>query len=242
MSLAAKHIVITRPAHQSATIKRLLEEQQARVTLFPVIGIRSNSVDLTHVKHADWLIFISANAVKYGLKQLKTSDLQGKTIAAIGKKTAEALEKSGIAVDVVPQDNFNTENFLMLNATKLVSNQRILIFRGNGGRELLADTLRQRGAIVDYAEVYQRYCPSYENHQLISQDIDILVITSSEGLYNLYAIIKEDWIRDIPLLLASPRIKHAAKELGHKGKIITASNPSDAVVYHRLLDWAKDNN
>ena len=244
--LTGKHIVITRPIPQAKQIKQWLEQQQANVKLFPLIEIQATKdQDLSHAKQVDWLIFISANAVEYGLKQLALAkvDLSGKTIAAIGKKTANKLKQAGIAIDVVPKDTFNTERFLELAATQSVKDQRILICRGNGGRERLAKVLRQRGAIVEYAEVYRRICPIQNTQDLKyrwqQQHLDMVVITSSEGLHNLYSMSKGDWIKELPLLLGSQRMKVAAMDLGHRGKIIMSENPSDEAVLNRLIRWAE---
>lgn len=245
--LAEKHIVITRPAHQSAHIKQCLENYGANITLFPVIEIQAiSTVTIPSIEDADWLIFISPNAVEYGLKRIRsiaTCKLSSKTIAAIGKKTAKQLKQHRINADIVPQNGFNTESFLELAKTQAIKGKQILIFRGKGGRELLAKTLQQRGANVEYAEVYRRICPQQNRDKLKSQWqqqlIDMIVITSSEGLYNLYTIIQQEWIKYVPLLLGSQRMKIAAMELGHQGKIIMATNPSDEAVLNRLLDWVK---
>ena len=245
--LAGKHIVITRPAHQSAHIKQCLQNYGANITLLPVIEIQAiNTITIQNIDDVDWLIFISPNAVKYGLKQVDLKAVLKRSntlIAAIGRKTAKALEQHQINADIVPQSSFNTESFLELAETKAIEGKQILIFRGEGGRELLAKTLQQRGAKVEYAEVYRRICPQQNIDKLKSQWqqqlIDVIVITSSEGLYNLYTMAVHDWIKHVPLLLGSPRMKTAAMELGHQGKIIMATDPSDETVLNRLLDWVK---
>lgn len=244
--LAGKQIVITRPVKQAVQIKQWLEQQQAVVSLFPLIDIKAvEAQNLSAVKQADWLIFISANAVEYGLMQLASENigLSGKTIAAIGKKTANKLAQAGMTIDVVPDETFTTESFLELAATQSVEDQHIVIFRGKAGREHLAKVLRQRGASIEYVEVYQRSCPTQSNQTLKyrwhEQLLDMIVITSSEGLHNLYSISKGDWIKGVPLLLGSQRMKMAAINLGHKGKIIMSDNPSDEAVLHSLTHWAK---
>ena len=245
-SLAGKHIVITRPEHQAIQIKKYLDQQQANVSLFPLITIQAiERQNLSHAREADWFIFISANAVEYGLKHLNLAkiDLSKKFVAAIGKKTASKLKQAGLTIDLVPEDTFNTECFLKLNATQSVEGKRILIFRGNGGREQLANVLRERGAKVEYAEVYRRSCPKQNTDTLKSrwqqQLLDIIVITSSEGLHNLYSMSKGDWIKSVPLLLGSERMRETAANLGHIGKIIMAKNPSDEAVLSQLLTWSK---
>jgi len=238
------HIVITRPVHQAHNIRQQLLAQGAKVTLFPVMDIQEVGVcDQLNMDLFDWLIFISPNAVKYAQKYLLNINFATKTMAAIGKKTAETLQHYGIQADVVPCQHFNSESFLQLPATQSVQAKRILIFRGQGGRELLARTLQQRGATVQYAEVYQRVCPQVSAEVLKRQWqqklLDRIVITSSEGLHNLYKMSHGDWIKQLPLLLGSPRIQQTAQHLGHQGNIIVANNPSDDAILHCLKNWVQ---
>lgn len=239
MSLAGKHILITRPAHQCAAIQKMLQDEGAHPTLFPLLEIKAiQPAETLILDDIDWLIFISPNAVEFGIPHLDASDFSQKTIAAIGKKTAKKLSEYQIKVDLIPRNGFNTESFLQLPETHDIQGRRIAIFRGQGGRELLATSLKKRGAVVNYIEVYQRACPTQSakpiEHQWQQQKLDIIVITSTESLGNLYSIAKDDWIRQVPLLLGSPRTKLAARELGHQGRIIMAENPSDEAVLARL--------
>ena len=240
-----KQIVITRPVQQAHHIQHRLLANNARVILFPVLEIhaielRERGLDL---EAFDCFIFISPNAVKYAQRYLNRVNLATKTIAAIGKKTAETLRDYGIATDIVPHQHFNTESFLQLSAMQHVEAQRILIFRGQGGRELLAHTLLQRGAKVQYAEVYQRSCPNGSSERLKQQwqqqDLDRIVITSSEGLVNLYRMSQGDWIQAVPLLLGSSRMQTAAERLNHQGNIIVARNPSDDAILDCLKYWVQ---
>jgi len=245
MMFRNKHIVITRPVHQAQPIQQRLLAQGARVTLFPLLEIQALArLDLRlDINHFDCFIFISPNAVKYAQRYLTSVNLATKMVAAIGKKTADSLQHYGIHTDIVPQAHFNTESFLQLSAMQNVKAQRFLIFRGRGGRKLLAKTLQQRGAQVQYAEVYQRICPDASSEclkqQWQQQRLDRMVITSSESLVNLYKISQGDWIKDVPLLLGSPRMKTAAEYLHHQGNIIVASNPSDDAILNRLENWVQ---
>lgn len=240
-----KHIVITRPIHQARPIQQRLLTQGAHVTLFPLLEIKAlDRLDIALTReHFDCFIFISPNAVKYAQTYLSAVNLDTVMIAAIGKKTADTLQHYGIQADIVPQKNFNTEIFLQLSAMQHVKAQRFVIFRGQGGRELLAQTLQQRGAKVRYAEVYQRSCPEVSSaslkRQWQQQKLDRIVITSSEGLVNLYKISQGDWIKAVPLLLGSPRMQTTAEQLDHQGNIIVARNPSDDAILERLKNWVQ---
>jgi uroporphyrinogen-III synthase len=138
-------------------------------------------------------IFISRNAVQHTLSLLHhdSGKLKALTIMAIGDATAAALREAGINA-VSPEDaETGSETLLQLPQLQAGSVQRIkiLIFRGTGGRELLADTLRARGAQVDYASVYRRepieYSPEQVDDVWLRQKPDLIVASSTEGLQNL---------------------------------------------------------
>jgi len=127
-----------------------------------------------------------------------------------------------------------------------MQNKNVLIVRGEGGRELLAETLRKRGAIVKYAEVYRRGLPEYTNDQIrvLMKDntISVITITSAESLNNLvtlFARIDRNYLRDIPLILGGNRILEAARQLGFKQALVVANNPSDDAMLQALLEWDK---
>jgi len=108
---------------------------------------------IEQIQRFDTIIFISPNAVEHGLNQLQSLSALNSNIqlATIGQGSAKALKsKLGKQPDICPQENFNSEGLLATEAMQNVANKRILIIRGNGGREHLKNVLQQRGAIVEY--------------------------------------------------------------------------------------------
>jgi uroporphyrinogen-III synthase len=247
-------VVVTRPAHQATHFQQQLEQAGASVLLFPVMAVQAHAntapaqAILAKLATYDTVIFISSNAVTFGLALLDAQQqqvLQQLTLGAIGKKTANTLRDYGFDAQLVPENGFSSEDFLAMPAVEQLSGQRILIFRGAGGRELLAETLHQRGATVDYADVYQRICPKQDAGRLKQhhecQQLDIIAITSSEGLLNLLALLDNpDWIKAVPLLVGSQRMVATARQAGFTGLIIIADNPGDEAMLQALRQWAQE--
>jgi uroporphyrinogen-III synthase len=247
-------VLVTRPAHQASRFQQLLAAEGVQALLFPVVEVRQPddlgmvAAQLVRLPSYDTALFISANAVTFGLKWLDTPQqhvLQHMTLGAIGKKTASALQQHGFTVQWVPATGFTSEDFLAMPQTQQLIGRRILIFRGEGGRELLADTLRQRGATVDQVDVYQRVCPKIDANHLKQhheqRQLDIIAVTSSEGILNLLAMLDNpDWIKTVPLLVGSQRMLETARQAGFSGTLVLADNPSDEAMLQALTHWAQE--
>ena len=122
--------------------------------------------------------------------------------------------------------------------------RRVVIFRGNGGRDVLRDVLIQRGAEVDYVEVYRRACPVIDTttsaHYWQPGAVDLITITSNESLQNLHAMAgPQGWplLRELRLVVISERQVALARELGFKHRPLVAANASDEAVLAVLLDY-----
>ena len=189
----------------------------------------------------DFAIFISANAVEYGAPD------PGKWPAALvafapGPGTAEALAAVGIGGARVPATTFDSEGLLALPELSGVAGKRVLIFRGDGGREHLGDTLSARGAFVDYVACYRRAKPESGVAGLSAAfregRIDAVTITSSEGLDNIWAlaadVTRTAW-RARPTFVPHPRIAAHARDLGLS---VVETGSGDAGLIAGLLKWA----
>jgi uroporphyrinogen-III synthase len=242
--LQNRWIAITRPAHQAGKLIKKLQNNGANIIPFPLLEIiepKSSTLvqqQLTNLEHIDMAIFISPNAVEKGLGFVTKAQLQSLKIAAVGKKTALCLQNNGLSVDYFPAKYFNSEALLALDAIQQVKNKQIIIFKGEGGRNLLRDTLQQRGAKVTCSNVYARHCPA-DNIDLLKQHyfqhkLDIIVLSSGESLQHLLRLAdNQKWISKVPLLVGSQRIREKFQPL-FAGKIWVAPDPSDETIYHYL--------
>ena len=253
--LANTGVVITRPTHQSQNLCKRIENSGGVAIRFPVLEIL-DPVDsgplldlIDQLNSFDLAIFISPNAVHKVLNLLKPRQKWPETvqIAAIGAKSAQALEQLGLKVDIHPGRRFDSEALLESDQLQNMNNQRVIIFRGDGGRELLGDTLKARGAEVTYANAYRREKPSTDNGALLYHwsrgEVDVILVTSVEGLHNLFDMVGklgQMWLRKTPIISGSTRIANATLELGHKLQPIIATDPSDEAMFDALCHWARN--
>ena len=165
-------------------------------------------------------------------------------VAAVGKGSARQLNKHGVSVDIFPSQQFNSEALLAMDEMQAVAAKRIVIFRGEGGRELLADTLSSRGAIVEYAECYRRSKPEVSANELLAAlsqgKLDIVTATSNEGLQNLYDMVAEPGrsaLLKLHLIVVSERSKRLAEALGFTKPAIIAHNASDEMLIEAIVKW-----
>ncbi len=243
-------VLVTRPSGQSHDLCRSITEHGGRAIHFPTITISpaEQPVVVRELlqKIADYhiVIFISSNAVKYGLELLRPNAIPPKIITcAVGKRSTQTLAENGITVDVKPDGSFDSESLLAASELNSVAGKRILIIRGNGGRGLLGDTLRERGAEVDYAEVYSRSITSADAGPLIAaweRDVDIVTATSREVLDNLASLLGaagRTLLCNTPLVVVSERIRVRAEELGCSS-VIVADEASDQGLLSAICKWS----
>ncbi len=245
--LAGRGIVVTRPASQAAPLAAMIRAAGGRPILFPVLEILDTADIAPLIVAADGLdrfdlaIFISPNAVLRAMNQIvaRRSWPRGLRAAAVGKGSARELKRFGITDVIAPARAFDSEGLLALPELQQVSGRRVVIFRGDGGRELLGDTLAARGADVEYVECYRRARPRADAAPLLRawarNEVDAVTVTSSEGLRNLFEMVGrlgQSWLRRTPLLAPHPRIAAAARELGCGNVMETA--PGDEGLMNAL--------
>ena len=256
-SLSGMLVVITRPAHQADALCELIRASGGTTLRFPVLDITdpANPPDPAEVQallaDASLAIFISPNAVDYGMKVIESSGGLPAHIkvAAIGQGTAKKLAQHGRQANIFPSKRFDSEALLAMEELTFVADQRIVIFRGEGGREHLADILRQRGADVDYVECYKRVQPSNDNRELSSalekKSVDAVVVTSNQGLQNLYDMLGPDDRRrllKVQLFVVSDRTQELAQTLGFSKEAIIVDQASDQGIVESLLQWKPSDN
>jgi uroporphyrinogen-III synthase len=244
--LAGKGILVTRAAHQAAGLADLIESHGGRAIRFPALAIGPApdpaAAEALLRQAWDLAIFISPNAVRHAARLLAPGKLNAAHIAAVGEATAGALREAGLAPDLLPDGRFDSEGLLALPALQQMRERRVLIVRGEGGRPLLGDSLRARGAKVGYAEVYRRERPAADPQPLLGRwrnEVDIVTATSAEVLENLVTILGQaGWtlLRETPLMVISQRMAARAGELGFS-RVMTAPGADDATLFAALCEW-----
>lgn len=243
-------IAITRPAGQATHLSELILAEGGQPILFPLIAIApladysTFEQALAELKHYDWAIFISSNAVQNAMPRLLDrlgSIPKNLRFAAIGPMTAAELAKFGVTDTLTPQGRFDSESLLALPEMQAVTNKKVMIFRGSGGREVLADTLKARGALVDFAECYRRVNPQLDAGDLPvlwqNKQLHAVVITSSEAMRHLLDIAddgKAAWIQNVRLCVNHARVAELPHQRGLK--VAIAQAPGDEAMLQCLIE------
>ncbi|HET7061235.1 MAG TPA: uroporphyrinogen-III synthase [Nitrosospira sp.] len=234
--LAGISILVTRPPHQAEALSEKIQAAGGNVVLFPVLEIldipdRRPLLELIGRLHEfDLAIFISPNAVQRAMTLIRANREipPGLKFAAVGQGTVAVLRKFGLDDVVVPGARFDSEALLELAELKAIAGKRVVIFRGEGGRELLGRTLRERGAKVEYAACYRRVKPDSDIEPVLGAltkgDLKAIIMTSSEGMRNFLEMLGEpahEQLKKIPMFVSHKRIAENAGKLGCANVVLT---------------------
>jgi uroporphyrinogen-III synthase len=252
--LAGKGIVVTRPAQQAERLAGLIRAAGGEAILYPVIEIR-DVVDpqplydlIDRLDEFDLAVFISPNAAHQALGAIAGRRALPATlaIAAVGPGTARGLAGLGVANVIAPGGRGDSEALLALPQLGEPRGKRVVIFRGDGGRELLADELTARGALVEYATCYRRVRPDLDPAPLIAAwdrgGLHAVAVTSSEGLRNLCEMAGAAGrmlLARTPLFVTHPRIGQTARELGLSNVIVTTESGDEGLVAALIEHFAQ---
>jgi len=249
--LQGKTIVVTRPRAQAAKLAGLIAAQGGIPAVFPLldIGPAEDAAPLrAAVARLDayaLAVFVSPNAVDFSLPAILASRAwpAGLQAATMGQSSVAQLANYGIGGALAPRERFDSEALLELPELQAgrVAGKRVAIFRGDGGRPFLGDTLRERGAEVDYVTCYHRSAPAEAGHLLAlwrAGTLDALTVSSSEGLRNLVDLLDGQgraYLAATPVFVPHRRIADVAREQGVRQLVLTG--PADAGIIAGLCAY-----
>ncbi|MEX2488777.1 MAG: uroporphyrinogen-III synthase [Pseudomonadales bacterium] len=222
--LKRRSVLLTRPDGYNDNLARKLEAANVDVVERPLLKIQEKSMSQGDKQMAmdldlvDDIIFVSGNAVEFGLDWLRKYWPQWPAALrwfAVGPATAARLRAQADVEPVFPERGAS-DALLEMPEGQSVAGRRMLIVRGVGGREKLADTLRARGADVHYLEAYERKPVDYgpeSAREFGQRNFDVAVVTSGEALVQLARLVSS---ADFPakILVPSKRVRSLAIELG----------------------------
>lgn len=252
--LAGKTIVVTRPRAQAGPLAAAIAAQGGQPLIFPLLEISpaadAQPLAAAVARLADYslAVFISPNAVDYTVPVILARGPWpvGLLPAAVGQGTVKALAAHGVSGCIAPSERFDSEALLALPemAAERVAGRHVAIFRGDGGRELLADTLRARGAEVDCIACYRRSGPAEGVAPLLAAwragRLDALSVSSSEGLRYLVDLLDaegRDWLQKTPVFVPHARIADNARALGLSNIILTDAADAGILAGLGAYNW-----
>lgn len=242
-------VLVTRPSNDGQALCCALKNLGIQALHQPLIEITKGH-DFPHlatkIAQADIVISVSQHAIYWAAHSLSAASQdwpQKISYFAIGKKTATCLaakldlnsiQGQKIHVPLIA----DSENLLKMRELAQVKGKKILILRGDSGRELIAQELTKRGALVEYACAYQRRlhpltADNFQHWQ--QQKITHLVVTSGEQLMHLVHSTPQGtmtWLQNLYLFIPSQRIAKIASELGFLNIIDTGSAANPVLCAH----------
>ena len=214
----------------------------------PVIDISKIVVPVEQrdLSDLDMLVFISANAVNHFASQ-GLAPRKHCPIACVGQATYQAAKNVGWENLIQPEPPFNSESLLAHPMLQSVQDKKIMIVRGQGGRNMLLQGLKGRGAKIEYLDVYLRGLPQTVDANILASirnlHLDLFIVTSNQGLENLLSLVGPGFsarLYKTPLVVISERMLKRAQELGFSGDIQVAHQASNQALIDALMNWHKN--
>jgi len=223
LPLFGKRVLVTRTRKQASKLSHKLRAMGAEVLEIPTIAIKPPadpgplSRAAAQAESYDWLIFTSANGVTAFLAALQDAGkdvraLAGARLAAIGPATAQALTDQGLLAEVTAE-SFVAEGLLEALKNQGLAGKRILLPRAAKAREVLPETLRQWGAVVEVVPAYESVVPPDSGPKLaeaLARGVEVITFTASSTVENLMALV-------------SPAERERLQDLSAQGKLIVAA-------------------
>ena len=229
--MSAWRLLLTRHAEDCAALAQTLAAQGVASHCMPLLAIEAlaetaeQRSTFAELQRYCAVIVVSKPAARIGLQLLAryatpTPDLPW---FSVGAATAAVLAEQGLRVHF-PDSGDDSEALLALpalhQALAAASAPRVLILRGEGGREFLAERLRGQGVAVDYLPLYRRALPQYAPGELgrcvRAERLNGLVVSSGQGFEHLLRLAGDDWpaLARLPLFVPSPRVAEQARAAG----------------------------
>ena len=272
--MSNKTIVITRPSGQARQLSEAMQaslvdsgftkETLPQIISLPLLTIapKGDGVLLSQItavlKTADLAIFVSPNAIECTMRLVEQSwqDLSGKPvpIGVMGGSSMAALKNHGIGIEgnpttvILPQNNtqWDSEGLweVIQNRFPSWAGRRVVVFRGDSGREWLADQLQSVGAQVEAIAVYSRVplsesSPQWEKILNANTDDALWILTSSEAVRHLGTVLelqgRQDYLAGASALCPHHNIAHSAHEIGFRS--VLECHSGDAALVSAAIAW-----
>lgn len=227
-------LLLTRPAEECVALAATLADQGVYSSSLPLLEIEPLEISpeqrsiLDGLARYNAVIVVSKPAARLGVALLEPLARTGQPWFSVGAATAQILADAGLPVSF-PQQGDDSEALLALPALQQAlatsAAPRVLILRGEGGREALADCLRGQGVTVDYLQLYRRRLPHYAvaalPERVYAERLNGLVVSSGQGLQHLLELAGAEWpnLARLPLFVPSPRVAELAIAAGARAVV-----------------------
>ena len=242
-ALQGVRVLVTRPQPQADTLAQHLSRYGAEPVVMPMIEITPLFTSeilpltspLTDISQFNKVVAVSIPSAEIAFN-LSPKKPEAADWFTPGLSTAKTLARFGITA-LCPDALFTSEALLQLPGLQNIAGERILLLKGEGGRDVIEQTLKARGADVVPLVLYRRVCPKYSNSMLeqtvASKTINAIVATSSQIVTHLLACFQavnaKSFICMQPLLVPSERVAEHARAKGFTQTVVCQSAGNDDV-------------
>ncbi|MEX5683999.1 uroporphyrinogen-III synthase [Pseudomonas silesiensis] len=244
-------LLLTRPPDESAALSDALAQVGIFSSSLPLLEIEAIPVSDTmreviqDLERYCAVIVVSKPAARIAVDLLGQYGAHppGLQWFSVGAATAQIFEAHGVDVSF-PVEGDDSEALLELPRLREAiarTDPRVLIMRGEGGRELLAERLRELGASVEYLELYRRKLPHYPPaalpERIRAERLNGLVVSSGQGFEHLRQLAGDAWppLARLPLFVPSPRVAELARAAGAE-KVVDCRGASAAALLTALRE------
>jgi len=234
------HVLVTRPDGQQQALVDRLERDGFQVSHQPALVIEPLALSvesqdcLAHLDRYHVVVLISRNAADIALSLLRTHWSRwpaGVHWLAVGDATAQVLQAAGLQAER-PEQGFNSEALLAMPLLQDLAGRRVLLLRGEGGREVLAPAIRARAEALDEIALYRRACNA--GFTWPSAPVQAVMATSQQG----WECIAPQVPRDCCVIAGSARIAALIAAEGYP--VRTAASPHDEDMCAALHAWCAE--
>lgn len=246
-ALAGLHIWITRPSNQAAGLIDVVAAQGAQVVALPLLEI-APPLDMTELDGVlaqldqfDMAIFVSPSALDAVFDRLSQPWPADLPVGVMGPGSAQRAAQRKIPILIAPSSQFDSAGLLQEPALQQIAGKKIVVFRGDGGRSTLPDTLQERGAEVRLVSSYRRLPPAFSAAELqdkLRTPCDGMVVSSSEAVQYLFSMAGDSTRQQLQSLLyfaPHPRIIEVLHAEGANKTVLT--QVGDAGICASLVDY-----
>lgn len=248
--LFGKRILVTRARSQSSELTEMIDALGGESIEFPVIRLvepRHGDIfneALQHISNYNWVIFTSVNGVKYFFDRIRKQKIDirqmaNARLAAIGPKTAIALEEKGLLVESIPEE-YKAEALIEHLRPLVKENEKILLPRADIAREVLAVELREMGCDVTEVDAYDTKIDATNAHEIVKmlqrQQIHVITFTSSSTVRNFIHALRlattdmETVLQHTQIACIGPITAKTAESLGLKVDVVAKEYTIDGLV------------
>ncbi|MBB5191912.1 uroporphyrinogen-III synthase [Silvimonas terrae] len=245
--LTGQRVWVTRPANQAQTLIEGLRSAGALPVSLPLLEI-APPVDLAPLDAAlaelpqtDLVIFVSPSAMDAVMARWHQPWPAKVPVAVVGPGSERRALEYGMADVIAPARQFDSEGLLAEPRLHTLAGRKVLLFRGDGGRDILPAGLRERGAQLTLVSAYRRLPPAFDNARLgaeLDAGCDAAVVSSSEAAHYLFTQFEASYRKRLQsVLYFTPHPRIAAALAEHGATRIVATEAGDAGIVTSLCRY-----